>query len=161
METEIGIKQKSTVHHALRLIKIPIVISLILTPIRFSLELVGLPEIFIFIIGLLWLTLAFAIYWGIKLYNIKNSYKVLLLGLLIFSPISRIPVAMLWWIDNKWKMGTHYGFYFDNFGQALLNQVGYGSLIQIVPGFILGSITLAIMRNKKNTVEVTKTLENE
>ena len=96
METEIDINQKSTVHRALRLAKTPIIIAIFLTPIRFSLELVGLPESVIFIIGLLWLTLAFAIYWGIKLYNDKNAYIVILLSLLIFSPISRFPVAILW-----------------------------------------------------------------
>lgn len=161
METEMDIKQKSTVHRAFHLAKTPIIISLILTPIRFSLELVGLPESVIFIIGLLWLTLAFAIYWGIKLCNDKNAYIVLILSLLIFSPISRFPVAILWWIDCKWEIGTHYGFYFNNFGEALLNQLGYGSLIQIIPGFILGSITLAIMCNRKNAVKKTNTLENE
>ncbi len=161
METEIDINQKSTVHRALHLAKTPIIIAIFLTPIRFSLELVGLPESVIFIIGLLWLTLAFAIYWGIKLYNDKNAYVVLLLSLLIFSPISRFPVAILWWIDHKWEIGTHYGYYFNNFGQALLNQVGYGSLIQIIPGFILGSITLAIMSNRKNLIKETNTLKNE
>ena len=52
---------------ALHLAKIPIIVSLFVTPIRFLLELAGLPENIIFIIGLLWLTLAFAVYWGIKL----------------------------------------------------------------------------------------------
>ena len=134
---------------------------MIVTPIRFSLELAGLPESVIFIIGLLWLTLAFAIYWGIKLYNEKNPYLILLLSLIIFSPISRFPVSILWWIDTKWEIGTHYGFYFNNFGQAILNQVVYGSLIQIIPGFLLGSIILAIMRNKKTVAMKTNTIENE
>ena len=54
---------------ALHLAKIPIIVSLFVTPIRFLLELAGLPENIIFIIGLLWLTLAFAVYWGIKLFE--------------------------------------------------------------------------------------------
>ena len=48
---------------ALNLAKIPVLIAMIVTPIRFFLELAGLPENLIFIIGLLWLTLAFAVYW--------------------------------------------------------------------------------------------------
>lgn len=161
MKTEIDIKQKSTVHRALHLTKTPIIIALILSPIRFSLELLGLPESVIFIIGLLWLTLGFAFYLGIKLYNEKHSYLLLLFSLLIFSPISRFPVAVLWWIDTKWEIGTHYGYYFNNFGQALLNQVGYGSLVQIIPGFILGSITFAVMSYRKDSIRKTNTLENE
>ena len=161
MKTEIDINQKSTVFRALSLAKTPIIIALILTPIRFSLELVGLPESVIFMIGLLWLTLAFAIYWGIKLYNDKNAYLILLLSLLIFSPISRFPVAILWWIDTKWEIGTHYSLYFDNFAQATFQQVVYGSLIQLIPGFLLGAMTIAIMRNKKNVTKKMNTIENE
>jgi hypothetical protein len=161
MKTELYINQKSTIQRALNLAKKAILIAFVLTPIRFFLELAGLPESAIFIIGLLWLTLGFAIYWGIKLYNEKHSYLLLLLSLLIFSPISRFPVSVLWWIDTKWEIGTHYGFYFKNFGQALLNQVGYGSLVQIIPGFILGSITIAIMSNRKGSIKKTNRLENE
>ena len=134
---------------ALSLTKTPIIIALFVTPIRFSLELAGLPENVIFIIGLLWLTLAFAIYWGVKLYNEKNPYLILLLSLIIFSPISRFPVSVLWWIDTRWEIGTHYSFYFDNFVQATFQQVVYGSLIQIIPGFLLGSLTIAIMQYRK------------
>jgi len=119
------------------------------TPVRFFLELAGLPENVIFIIGLLWLALAFSVYWGIKLYNEKHSYLILLLSLIIFSPISRFPVAILWWITNRWEIGTHYSLYFDSWGQALLNHVVYGSLVQIIPGFLLGSLTLAIMKSRK------------
>jgi hypothetical protein len=96
MKNEKEVIPKSIFQHALRLSKKAILIALILTPIRFSLEIAGLPESVIFIIGLLWLTLGFAIYWGIKLYNENNSYLILLLSLLIFSPISRFPVAVLW-----------------------------------------------------------------
>ena len=136
--------------HAFRLAKTPIIIALFVTPIRFFLELSGLPENVIFIIGLLWLTLVFVIYWGTKLYNEKHPYLILLLSLIIFAPISRFPVALLWWIDTKWEIGTHYSLYFDNFAQATFQQVVYGSLIQIIPGFLLGSITLTIMRYRKS-----------
>jgi len=135
---------------ALSLAKTPIIIAMFVTPVRFFLELAGLPENAIFIIGLLWLTLAFAIYWGIKLYTEKNPYLILLLSLIIFSPISRFPVSVLWWIDTRWEIGTHYSLHFDNFAQATFQQVVYGSLIQIIPGFLLGSLTIAIMQYKKS-----------
>lgn len=126
----------------------PVILALFVTPIRFLLELAGLPEISIFIIGLLWLTLAFAIYWGVKLHSYDKPYQLLLLSLAIFAPISRLTVFAAWWIDNKWQIGTHYGLYFDTWEQALLNQVVYGALVQIIPGFILGALTLAIMRRR-------------
>ena len=161
MKKEKEIIQKYTFQRSLRLAKTPIIIALILTPIRFSLELAGLPEIVIFIIGLLWLTLVFSIYWGIKLYNEKNPYLTLFWSLMIFSPISRFPVALLWWIDTRWEIGTHYSLYFDNFVQATFQQVVYGSLIQIIPGFLLGSITIIIMRNRMTVAMKNNTVENE
>jgi len=141
---------KSILSNAFKLAKTPIIIAMFVTPVRYLLELIGLSENIIFVIGLLWLTLAFAIYWGIKLFNEKQSYLLLLLSLVIYSPISRIPVAIVWWIDDKWQIGGHYGLYFDSFTQALLNHVGYGSLVQIIPGFLLGSITIAIMQHRKS-----------
>ena len=138
---------------ALILAKTPILIATFVTPIRFFLELAGLPENVIFIIGLLWLTLAFAVYWGIKLYNEKHPYRLLLLSLIIFSPVSRFTVFIVWWIDTKWAIGTHYGLYFDNWIQALLNHVVYGALVQIIPGFLLGSMTLAIIRYRKSVTK--------
>ena len=134
---------------AFHLAKTPIIISLFLTPVRFLLELAGLPEYAIFIFGLLWLTLAFSVYWGIILYNKKKAYLLLLVSLIIFSPVSRLTVVAAWWIDTRWAIGTHYGDYFDNWTQALLNHVVYGTLVQMIPGFLLGSLTLAIMRNRK------------
>ena len=139
--------------HALNLAKTPVLIAMFVTPIRFFLELAGLPENVIFIIGLLWLTLAFSVYWGIKLYNEKQPYLLLFLSLIIFSPVSRLPVVVVWWIDTKWSIGTHYGLYFDNWVQALLNHVVYGAIVQIIPGFLLGSIMLAIMRYRKSVTK--------
>ena len=138
---------------AFSLAKTPVLIAMIVTPIRFSLELAGLPENVIFIIGLLWLTLAFAVYWGTKLYNEKQPYLLLLLSLIIFSPVSRFTVFVVWWIDTKWAIGTHYGLYFDNWVQALLNHVVYGALVQIIHGFLLGSMTLAIIRYRKSVTK--------
>ena len=138
---------------ALSLAKTPVLIATFVTPIRFFLELAGLPENVIFIIGLLWLTLAFAVYWGIKLYNEKHPYRLLLLSLIIFSPVSRFTVFIVWWIDTKWAIGNHYGLYFDNWIQALVNHIVYGALVQIIPGFLLGSMTLAIMRYRKSVTK--------
>ena len=151
--------EKTTLQQAIYYAKAPIIIALILTPVRYSLELLGLPENAIFIIGLLWFTLGFSIYLGIKIANHKQAFKILLLSLLIYSPISRIPVAILWWVDKKWEIGTHYGLYFDNFGQALLNHVIYGSLVQLIPGFLLGTLTISIMRYRK-TLTKNKRVEN-
>ena len=134
---------------ALNLAKAPIILAMFVTPVRFLLELAGLHENLIFIIGLLWLTLAFAVYWGIKLVHQKHPYLLMLFSLIVFSPVSRIPVAVLWWITNRWDLGTHYSLYFDNFAMALLNHVVYGAFIQIIPGFLLGSLTLAIAKSSK------------
>ena len=134
---------------ALRLAKTPIILALFVTPIRFLLELAGLPEFSIFFIGLLWLALAFAVYWGMTLFSEEQPYHLLLLSLAIFSPISRLTVFVAWWIDSKWQIGTHYGLYFDHWTQALLNQVVYGALVQIIPGFIIGALILAVMRSRK------------
>ena len=136
---------------AFQFAKLPIIISMIVTPVRFSLELIGLPDYAIFLIGLLWLTIAYSIYWGIKNFGEENSYTLLLLVLVIFSPISRIPVFLLWWIDTTWQIGTHYNIFLD-WKQALVSQLFYGSLVQIIPGFIIGSITIKIKQSRlKNT----------
>jgi len=132
--------------------KLPILIALFLTPVRFALEKIGLSENVIFIIGLLWLTLGFSIYWGIKLYKQKSSLLILLLSLVIFSPISRIPVFILWWITKTYNLGSHYDI-FDNWTQALVGQLFYGSLVQTIPGFLVGSITIAIMKYKAKSVK--------
>ena len=137
---------------AYHLAKTPIVISLFLTPVRFSLELAGLPEYAIFILGLLWLTLAFSIYWGLKIYKNKQPYLLLLLSLIIFSPVSRLTVVAAWWIDTRWEIGTHYGDYFDTWTQTLLNHGIYGSLVQIVPGFLLGSLVIAIKGKRSRSL---------
>ncbi len=156
MQTELATKEKTAranapmIKQAISLAKMPTIIAFLITPVRFLLELSGLPENTIFIIGLLWFTLGFSIYLGFKLYCESKAIQILLLTLLLFAPISRIPVAILWWIDTELAIGTHYGFYFDNFPQALLNHIIYGSLIQILPGFILGSITLILLKNSKS-----------
>ena len=117
------------------------IIAWLVTPVRFSLELLGIPDVYVFLIGLLWLTLACSIYWAFKIRTTDRPYLLLFLCLLIFSPISRIPVFILWWITKHWELGTHYDI-FDNWIQALIGQLLYGSLIQIIPGFLLGSLAL-------------------
>lgn len=140
---------KGLINQALLLSRVPIILGILVTPIRFGLELSGVPENAIFLIGALWLTIGVSIYWGYQLFDHLQAHWILVICLLIFSPISRIPIAVLWWIDNQFQIGSHYGLYFDNFPSALLNHITYGSLIQIVPGFIIGSIVIALLRNRK------------
>lgn len=135
------------VRRALRLAAWPVVISLFITPARFFLELAGVPTVLVFPLGLLWLALAFAVYLGIVLRDEEHPYRLLLLSLVIFSPPSRVPVFVLWWITTTWGLGTHYAV-FDSWEQALVGQLFYGSLLQIIPGFLIGSATLAIRRGR-------------
>ncbi len=135
------------IRRALRLAALPVLISLFVTPVRFFLERAGIPEIFIFLIGLLWLTLAFSVFWGIKLSAEEHPYRLLLLSLVFFSPPSRIPVFVLWWVTKTYGLGTHYDI-FDSLDQALVGQLVFGSLVQIIPGGLLGSVTIAIKRRR-------------
>ena len=133
------------IQRALKLATLPVLISLVVTPVRFFLELAGIPEVYIFPIGLLWLTLAFAVYWGVRLSDEEHPYRLLMLSLVFFSPPSRFPVFVLWWVTKTWELGTHYDI-FDSWDQALVGQLVYGSLSQIIPGVLLGSLTLVIRR---------------
>jgi hypothetical protein len=132
---------------ALRLAAWPVLISLFITPARFFLELAGVPTVFVFPLGLLWLALALAVFLGISLSAEEHPYQLLLLSLVIFSPLSRFPVFVLWWITRTWELGTHYDI-FDSWDQALIGQLFYGSLIQVVPGFLIGSVILGIKRRR-------------
>ena len=133
------------IQRALKIAVLPVLISFVVTPVRFFLELAGVPEVYIFPIGLLWLTLAFAVYWGVKLSDEDHPYQLLMLSLVFFSPPSRFPVFVIWWVTKTWELGTHYDI-FDSWDQALVGQLFYGSLVQIIPGVVLGSMTLAIRR---------------
>ena len=139
------VSEPTLVRRALRLAALPVTIAMFITPVRFFLELAGVPTVFVFLIGLLWLSLAFSIYWGVKLSAETHPYRLLWLSLAFFSPASRVPVFLLWWITQTWGLGTHYDI-FDSWDQALVAQLFYGSLLQIIPGGILGSLTLAIRR---------------
>ena len=114
------------IKRALRLAAVPVLISLFITPVRFFLELAGVPTVYVFLVGLLWWTLALSAFWGIKLFADEHPYRLLLLSLVIFSPPSRFPVFVLWWITKTWELGTHYDI-FDSWEQALFGQLVYGS----------------------------------
>ena len=104
--------------------------------------------------------LALAVVWGIRLADEEHPYQLLLLSLVVFSPPSRFPVFVLWWITKTWGLGTHYDI-FDSWGQALVGQLFYGSLLQIIPGFLLGSLTLSIKRSRGRTLAGTRDNEPE
>jgi hypothetical protein len=132
---------------ALKLAALPALISLLVTLARFFGERAGLPDAVTFVIGIFWLTLVVAVFWGIKLADEEHPYRLLVLSLVVFALLSRIPVFALWWITNKWGLGTHYDFA-DTWGQALLGQFVFGPLTQIIPGALLGFLTLAIKRRR-------------
>jgi len=135
------------IRRAVKLATPAVWIALVVTAVRFSLELAGVPEVYIFPIGLLWLTLAFAVYWGVKLSDETRPYRLLILSLVVFSPPSRFPVFVVWWVTKTWELGTHYDI-FESWEQALVGQLFYGSLVQIIPGTLLGSLTLFIRRRR-------------
>ncbi len=136
---------------ALSLAALPSLIALFVTPARFFLERAGLPDAVIFIVGLLWLTFAVVVFWGIKLCDEERPYRLLLSSLVVFSVFSRIPVLVLWWVTTKWELGTHYNV-FENWGQAIVGTVVIGPFVQIIPGGLLGSITLALKRRRSRKV---------
>ncbi|WP_196894395.1 hypothetical protein [Aureivirga marina] len=141
-------KENSTLKIVFQLVKIPLLIAIFITPIRFTLEYIGIPEKYIFLIGLLWISLFFSIYWSFRIYKRKDSFLILFYFLLILSPISRIPVAIFWWIDVNWNLKTHYGAYFKTFYEALFNHIFYGSLIQLILGFLLGFLVILFLKFK-------------
>lgn len=134
---------------ALRLAAWPLLLALFITPARVFLELAGVPTVFVFPLGLLWLSLAFAVFLGTRLGEEEHPYLLLLLTLVIFSPPSRLPVFVMWWVDTRWELGTHYGI-FESWGQALFSQLFWGSIIQVIPGFLVGSVVLAIKRAQQS-----------
>ena len=133
---------------ALKLAAMPVLIAICITPVRFFLELAGVPDVYVFPIGLLWLSLALSVYWGFRLADEPHPHRLLWLSLVVFSPPSRFPVFVLWWVTSTWELGTHYDI-FENWGQALVGQLVYGALLQIIPGGLLGSLTLALRRRRR------------
>ena len=129
---------------ALKLAALPALISFFVTLARFFGERAELPGPVTFAIGIIWLTLVVAVFWGLKLAGEENPYRLLFLSLVVFALLSRIPVVALWWITKTYGLGTHYDV-FDGWGSALVGQF-FGALIQIVPGSLLGAATLALKR---------------
>ena len=129
---------------SLNLAALPALISLFVTLARFFGERAELPSPVTFAIGIIWLTLVVAVFWGLKLAGEENPYRLLFLSLVVFALLSRIPVVALWWITKTYGLGTHYDV-FDGWGSALVGQF-FGALIQIVSGSLLGAATLALKR---------------
>jgi len=131
---------------ALRLASFPALISLFVTLARFFGERAELPSPVTFFIGITWLTLVIAFFWGFKFASEDKPYRLLILSLVVFALFSRIPVITLWWITKTFALGTHYGQY-EGWGIALLAQL-VGALTQIVTGSVLGAATLVIVRSR-------------
>ena len=132
---------------ALSLAALPALIALFVTLARFFGERAELPSPVTFVIGIFWLTLVVALFWGFKLASEENPYRLLFLSLLVFALLSRIPVIALWWITKTYGLGTHYDVY-GGWGSALFAQLVIGTLIQIVPGGLLGAAALAVKRRQ-------------
>ena len=132
---------------SLNLAALPVLISLLVTLARFFGERAELPDAVTFVIGIFWLTLVVAVFWGLKLAGEENPYRLLFLSLLVFALLSRIPVVALWWITKTYALGTHYDVY-DGWGSALVAQFIFGTLTQIIPGGLLGASALAIAKRQ-------------
>ena len=97
------------------------------------------------------MTLGLAVFWGFKLSAEQRPYRLMLLSLAVFSWLSRSPVLLLWWVLNDrlktktWELGTHYDV-FENWGQAAVGQLVFGPFVQIIPGALLGFLTLGLKR---------------
>ena len=106
-----------------------------------------MPSPVTFVIGIFWLTLVVAIFWGLKLAEEENPYRLLFTSLLVFALLSRIPVVALWWITKTFALGTHYDVY-QGWGSALAAQFVFGTLSQVVPGGAVGAAVLAAKRSQ-------------
>jgi hypothetical protein len=131
----------------LNLAALPALISLLVTLARFFGERAELPSPVTFVVGIFWLTLVVAFFWGFKLAGEESPYRLLFLSLLVFALLSRIPVIALWWLTKTYGLGTHYDVY-GGWGSALSAQLVFGTLTQVVPGSLLGATTLAVKRSQ-------------
>jgi hypothetical protein len=134
-------------NRALRFAALPALISLFVTLARFFGERAELPSPVTFVIGIFWLTLVVAFFWGFKLASEVSPYRLLFVSLLVFAVLSRIPVIALWWITRTYGLGTHYDVS-GGWGSALFAQLVIGTLAQIVAGGLLGAATLAVKRSQ-------------
>jgi len=131
-----------------RIVSMPLLVAWLVTPLRFTLEYIGINENYIFVIGLLWFSLGLAVYWSLKYANRAYALKLLMVLMIVFSPLSRIPVAIAWWFDVEYQLGTHYGWYFDSFHQVLINHMFYGALIQLLPSLLLAALIIKVQNSK-------------
>jgi len=130
---------------SLQLAALPVLISVLVTLARFFGERAELPSPVTFVIGIFWLTLVVAVFWGLKLAREERPYRLLFASLFVFAFLSRVPVVALWWITKTFALGTHYDVY-QSWGAALVAQFVFGTLIQVVSGGVLGAATLVIAR---------------
>lgn len=133
---------------ALRLAAWPLLVSVAVILLRFLGERREVPSVITFLLGVIWLTLIVAAYWGWTLREIERPHRLLFLSLLVFSLLSRIPIVFMWWITSRYGLGTHYDMY-RNLAQALLFQFGVSASVQIVTGFLVGSLALALSRRRR------------
>ena len=126
---------------------LPALVSFFVTLARFFGERAELPTTVTNIVGIFWLTLVVAIFLGLSLASEESPYRLLFLSLVVFALLSRIPVVVLWWITKTYGLGTHYDVY-GGWGSALFAQLVIGTLIQIVPGGLLGAAALAVKRRQ-------------
>lgn len=129
---------------ASRLAARPAAISVFITLARFFSERARLPEAVSFFIGITWLTLIVGAYLGIRLADGERPYRILVLSLLVFSLLSRIPVVVLWWITRRYGLGTHYDV-FDGWLDALGAQLVWAAF-QVLTGTVLGVAALLLKR---------------
>jgi hypothetical protein len=135
-------------HRALKLSAWPAFISLLVTLARFFAERAELPEAVCFFIGIAWLTLVVGAYFGFRLADEKRPFRLIFASLLTFAVLSRIPVALLWWITKTFGLGTHYDV-FSGWGHVLYAQLFFGVSQQAVTGGIVAVIAVFLKRKLK------------
>ena len=140
--------EKHMLGKAIRLVKFPLALALIVTSLRFFGERADWPSLWTFFLGIIWLTLFVGVYWGFKLSQEDRPFALLCLSLLLFSWLSRIPVVVLWWITTRFSLGTHYDMYQD-LSQALVFQFGVSTLVQVAFGAAFGGVALAFARSRQ------------
>jgi hypothetical protein len=123
----------------------PLLLSVLVTLLRFFGERSDLPNVLTFFVGVIWLTLIVAAYWGWKFAKGESPHLLLFVSLLVFALLSRIPIVLLWWVTASRLLGTHYDMYRD-LRQALLFQFGVSASFQIAAGFLVGSLAIGLSR---------------
>jgi hypothetical protein len=130
---------------AWKLARWPAFISVFVTLARFFSERLGLPSGISFFIGIFWLTLFVGIYFGVRFSDEERPHRPLLLSLVVFAFLSRLPVIILWWVTKTFGLGTHYDV-FDGWIQVLGAQWVIGVALQVICGGITGFIALYLKK---------------